>query len=247
MMSNSRRSPHAQNAGRRSSPPAAPKRRGDRPASPRERVVAAVVAMSIFVGVAALAWRAFSTARDESAAADAPPALTASTYSLWVSSGRIPPGPVELVAVLINHEGVEATFGVHAKVDRWDGSEWVPYGELVMCMDHWHCTAHIQSPGEVDAVPALGLTAQLGRPGPVERFTTDGLEPGWYRISQGSNERIVAATILEITEGVSAPAPLVAVDAPAISVTPAVVSADRAEVQRPRVTATHLDLEESGD
>ena len=229
-MSNSHPSRHAQNAERRSSPPAVRKRRGDRLASSRERVVAAVVAISVFVGVAAFAWRALSTPGDESAMVDAPPALTSSSYSLWLSSERIPPGPVELVAVLINHEGVDATFGVHADVDRWDGSEWVPYGELVMCMDHWHCTARIQSPGEVDAVPALGLTAQLGRPGPVERFTTDGLEPGWYRISQGSNERIVAATILEITEGASAPAPLVAVDAPAISVTPAVASADGAEV-----------------
>lgn len=196
----------------------------------RDRVVAAVVAVAIFVGVAALAWRAFSTAGDESAAAEAPRALTRSSYSLWLSSERVPPGPVELVAVLINHEDVEATFAVHAKVDRWGGSGWVAFGELVMCMDHWHCTARIQSPGEVDAVPALGLTAELGRPGPVERFTTEGLEPGWYRISQESNERIVAATILEITEGASAPAPLVAVDAPAISVTPAVVSSDRAGI-----------------
>jgi hypothetical protein len=134
------------------------------------------------------------------------------------------------VAVLVNHKGVEATFGVHAKVDRWDGRKWVPYGQLVMCMDHWHCTARIQPPGGDGAVPAIGLSAHPGSPGPVERFTTDGLDVGWYRISQEANEGIVAAAIFEIAEEASAPAPLVPIDAPAISVTPAVVSSDGGEI-----------------
>jgi hypothetical protein len=161
---------------------------------------------------------------------DAPPELPASPFSLWLSAERIPPGPVELVAVLVNHEGREALFGVHAKVDRWNGDGWVPHGELVMCMDHWHCTARIQSPGEVEGVPAIGFSAEPGNPGPVERFTTDGLEPGWYRIWQEANEGVVAAAILEIAEDASAPAPLVPVDAPAISVDPSVVPSGGAEL-----------------
>jgi hypothetical protein len=167
---------------------------------------------------------------DQTAPLDVPPALPASPFSLLLSAERVAPGPVELVAVLVNHEGVEATFGVHSKVDRWEGGEWIPYGELVMCMDHWHCTARVQPPGGVEAVPALGLSAQPGSPGPVERFTTEGLDVGWYRISQEANEGIVAAAILEIAEDGSVPAPLVRIDAPAISVTPAVVSPDGGEI-----------------
>jgi hypothetical protein len=167
---------------------------------------------------------------DQTAPLDVPPALPASPFSLWLSAERVAPGPVELVAVLDNHEGVEATFGVHAKVDRWKAREWVPYGDLVMCMDHWHCTARVQPPGGVGAVPAIGLSTQPGSPGPVERFTTDGLDVGWYRISQEANEGIIAAAIFEIAEDASVPAPLVRIDAPAISVTPAVVSPDGGEI-----------------
>lgn len=205
-----------------------------RPGSPlpptRERVIAGVVAIAVFVAVAAFAWRAFTTAGDETSPLDAPPALPASPFSLWLSAERVSPGPVELVALLVNDDGSEAIFGVLATVDRWDGREWVPYGELVMCMDHWHCTARVQPPEEIEAVPALGLSAEPGRPGPVERFTTDGLDVGWYRISQEANEAIIAAAIFEIAEDASVPVPLVPIDAPAISVTPAVVSPDGAEI-----------------
>jgi hypothetical protein len=166
----------------------------------------------------------------QTAPLDVPPPLPASPFSLWLSAERVAPGPVELVAVLVNHEGVEATFGVHAKVDRWEGGEWLLYGDLVMCMDHWHCTARVQPPGGVEAVPDIGLSAQPGSPGPVERFTTDGLDVGWYRISQEANEGIVAAASFEIAENASVPAPLVPIDSPAISVTPAVVSPDGGEV-----------------
>jgi hypothetical protein len=205
-----------------------------RPGSPlpptRERVIAGVVAITVFVAVAAFGWRAFTTAGDETASLDAPPALPTSPFSLWLSGERVPPGPVELVAVLVNHDGSNAMFGVWVMVDRWDGREWVPYGELVMCMDHWHCTARVQPPGEIEGVPDLGLSAEPGRPGPVERFTTEGLDAGWYRISQEANEGIVAAAVFEIAEGSPAPAPLVSIDAPAISVTPTLVSPDGVEI-----------------
>jgi hypothetical protein len=205
-----------------------------RPGSPlpstKERVIAGVVAVAVFVGVAAFGWRAFSTAGDQTASLAVPPALPASPVSLWLSAERVAPGPVELVAVLVNHDGVDAMFGVLANVDRWDGREWVAYGDLVMCMDHWHCTARVQPPQEVISVPSIGLSAEPERPGPVERFTIDGLDVGWYRISQQANEGIVAAAIFEIAEDAFLPAPLVPVDAPAISVTPALVSRDGGEV-----------------
>lgn len=99
-----------------------------------------------------------------------------------------------------------------------------------MCMDHWHCTARVQPPGEIDGVPAIGLSAEPGTPGPVERFTTDGLDVGWYRVSQEGNEGIAAAAIFEIAEGAPVPVPLVSIHAPAISVSPALVSPNGGDV-----------------
>lgn len=94
-----------------------------RPESPlpptRERVIAGVVAIAVFVIVAAFGWRAFTTAGDETVAVDGPPALLASPFSLRITAERVPPGPIELVALLVNHEGSDATFGVLATVDRW--------------------------------------------------------------------------------------------------------------------------------
>ncbi len=159
-----------------------------------------------------------------------PPAPADGPFSLWLSAERVPEGPAELVAILVNHEGVDATFGVYAKVDRWNGTEWIPYGDLVMCMDHWHCTARVELPGGSGGVPDIGLSAQPGIPGPVERFTTDGLEPGWYRISQEANEGVTAVGILEVAADAPDPTPMVSVDAPAISVTPALLPTSGGEV-----------------
>jgi hypothetical protein len=128
------------------------------------------------------------------------------------------------VALLVNDGTADVMFGVYAKVDRWNGDAWVPAGQLVMCMDHWHCTAQILAPGGSVEVPSIGLSPQPRVPGPVERFTTDGLQPGWYRISQVANEGITAAAVLEIADDAPAPAPLVPVDRPAISVSPALLS-----------------------
>lgn len=143
--------------------------------------------------------------------------------SLWLSAERVPPGPIDVVGVLLNHTGVDVMFGVAARIERWDGHDWVPRGGIAMCMDHWHCTAEAQPSIDGLAVPSIGLAPTLESPGPVERFTTAGLEPGWYRISQTANDGTVASGVLQITEDATAPAPLVPVDDPAISIHPAAV------------------------
>jgi hypothetical protein len=195
-----------------------------------ERVIAGVVGVAVFLGIGAFAWRALSTLGDEQTGSGRPPPLPHAPEELWLSADRVPPGPVELVAILVDLDGVDTTFGVQAAVERWDGDEWVAHGDLVMCMDHWHCTARIESPGGIEGVPAIGLSAEPGSPGPIERFTTDGLEVGWYRISQMSNEGTIAQAIVEIAVGAPAPAPLVPVDAPAISVSPALMPGAGGEV-----------------
>jgi hypothetical protein len=183
-----------------------------------------VVAIALSVVVGAFGWRVFSSLGDPVVSDHAPPPVAASPVSLWLSAERVPPGPVELVALLVNDGNSDVMFGVYAKIDRWNGDAWVPAGQLVMCMDHWHCTAQILSPGGSVEVPSIGLSPQPRVPGPVERFTTDGLQPGWYRISQVANEGITAAAVLEIADDAPAPAPLVPVDRPAISVSPALLS-----------------------
>jgi hypothetical protein len=196
----------------------------------RERVIAGVVGFAVFVAVGAFAWGALRTFGDEPTVADGPPPTPASPVTLWLSADRVPPGPVEFVGVLVDHEGVDATFGVFAEVQRWDGNEWGSYGYLVMCMDHWHCTARIKPSDSSGGVPDIGLGPRLGVPGPVERFTTAGLDVGWYRIVQTANEGVVATGIFEVADGAPSPAPLVNVDAPAISISPALVSPGGDEV-----------------
>lgn len=155
-----------------------------------------------------------------------PPPEEPSDYSLWLSAGQVPPGDVELVAVLVNHTGVEATFGVYAELDRWDGDSWEAYRHAGMCLDHWHCTARFQDLAGDLAVEDIGLGATVDQPGPVERFTVAGLDPGWYRLTQSAYEGPVAAGVFEVVEGATAPAPLWPLDVPAISVQPAVLPTD---------------------
>ena len=190
----------------------------------RERVIAGVVGFAVFAVVVAFAWGALSTVGDEPEVGDGPPPSPVSPVVLWLSANRVPPGPVELVGMLVDHEGVDATFGVFAGVERWDGSEGGRYGYVAMCMDHWHCTARIERSGGSVGVNDIGLGPRLGVPGPVERFTTEGLDVGWYRITQTANEGVVATGVFEVVDGAPLPAPLMSVDAPAISISPALVS-----------------------
>jgi hypothetical protein len=207
-----------------------PQRLGTSLRPARERMIAGVVGFAVFIAVGAFAWGALRTFGDEPTVTDGPPPPPASPVTLWLSADRVPPGPVELVGMLVDHEGVHATFGVFAEVEHWDGNEWGRYGYLVMCMDHWHCTARIERSDGSGGVPDIGLGPRLGVPGPVERFTTDGLEVGWYRVSQVANEGIVATGIVRVIAGASSPAPLVSIDAPAISISPALVSPEGDEI-----------------
>lgn len=86
----------------------------------------------------------------------APPPVAASPVSLWLSAERVPLGPIELVALLRNDGIADVMFGVYAKVDRWNGDAWVPAGQLVMCMDHWHCTPQILPPADRSRCRPLG-------------------------------------------------------------------------------------------
>lgn len=153
-----------------------------------------------------------------------PPPAEPSDVSLWLSAEEVPTAGAEVAAVLVNHTGVDVTFGVLAEVERWTGSTWDDHRQVGMCLDHWHCTARLTT--RVEAVEDIGLSPTSGLPGPVERFSTEGLDPGWYRISQTANEGVVASGILRVADDAAAPAPLWPTDAVAFSVQPVIVAAD---------------------
>jgi hypothetical protein len=150
-------------------------------------------------------------------------------------------------AVLINRTGATAMFGVPASIDRWDGSAWEPYRKLVMCLEDWHCTAHVRPAGEKLAAPAIGLGATQARPGPLERFSTRGLAVGWYRVTQSTNEGQVAAAIFEVAADAPTPAPLVPLDKPTISVMPALVPAHGAGVTLRTLVPAPSGVQSIGD
>jgi hypothetical protein len=152
----------------------------------------------------------------------APPAEPSSAVSLWMSADRVPTGPVEMVTVLRNHSDAEAVFGVLAEVDRWDGARWRPFGWVALCQDHWQCTARVETGGDRGAAD-IGILAPPGKAGAAERFTTEGLEPGWYRMSRVANEGVVATGVFEVTDSAPRPAPLWPLDEPAVVVQPALL------------------------
>jgi hypothetical protein len=184
---------------------------------------------AIAITVLLMATSCGRAARDD---LDAPPALEPSPYSLWLSAERVNVNqPTELVAALVNHDGVDATFGVFATIDRWDGRVWRPYRELLMCLSGWNCGDDPQRVGGDIAITDIGLSAKQGSVGTPQRFTTEGLSRGWYRITQHAHEDIVARAIFEVATDADPLAPLDPTDQPAISVTPVVVSPEGATVE----------------
>jgi hypothetical protein len=186
-------------------------------ATGREGEVSVVDAGPTGTDAPATTERATSTTVDDPSR---PPAEPDSPISLWLSADRVPPGPIEVVASVVDHGGTDVSFGVGAVVERWSGTAWQVVGGMSMCLDHWYCTATVQPGNGMVGVEDIGLGASPGRPGAAERFTLDGLEPGWYRISHAADDGQVAAGIIEVTTDAPAPAPLAPVNGPAISMQP---------------------------
>lgn len=149
----------------------------------------------------------------------APPAEPDAPFSLWISADAVPTGDAEVMAALVAHEDVADVFGALVSVEVWDGEAWQDRGHLVACLVGWQCTSTVERGGEV-AVPAIGLSAQVGRPGPLFRLSAEGLEPGWYRLSQTSNDGLVATGVLEVRDGAEEPVPLGALEDEQLFVTP---------------------------
>lgn len=194
----------------------------------RRRATRAATAALSVVAVAAVATGAVGLLRGSvPPPADTPPPPEApSPVSLWLSAEQVPPGDAEMVAVLVSNDGTEATFGVPAALERWDGSAWRAFRRTNMCLADWHCTARWYPPDapEVQGAEDIGLGVAAGSPGPVERFTVDGLDPGWYRVVQEAYGGVVARGVFEVAADAPAATPLWPTDAPAVSVQPGLLA-----------------------
>lgn len=196
------------------------------------RVAVGALAVAAVAGVTTAAVALLGPGPTPPADAPPPPAVDEGGVALWLSADRVPPGDVAVAAALVSRDGTTATFGVEADLERWDGDSWEPYRKTGLCLADWHCTARWYAPGapEVQGFNDIGLGVGPGAPGPLVRFTTDGLAPGWYRVVQESVDGVVAHGVLEVADGAPAPAPLWPEDSPAVTVQPPLVPASGGDV-----------------
>lgn len=162
-----------------------------------------------------------------------PPPEPASAVSIWLSAESVPEG-TDMVAVVVNDSAEELVFGATAELERWDGTAWVPSGGINLCLPS--CTP----PSFESAVPTMsdgwGASPTPGNPGPAMRFSTDGLDDGWYRLVQGP-----ASGVFEIADDAPAPAPLWSLDTASVQPSPALTGLRGTRVALGAVTADVSD------
>lgn len=155
-----------------------------------------------------------------------PPIVPLGDVGLWLSSERVPVGPSEIVAVLVNDSDRAVTFGLFTTLDRWDGSDWVPLGQLDMCLINWPCVGGLSASDEPSSVPDIGLAPTALEPGPPQRFSTDGLDAGWYRLTQQDTSGGDVSAVFEIAGSAPRPAPLRPIDRQGLEIAPALLTSD---------------------
>jgi len=140
----------------------------------------------------------------------APPTVAADG-DFWVSAAQVRPGDDLVVIPLTSTGPVGELF-------RWDDGVWDAYRLIRFCPDHWGCSGSLEPYAE-----NWGGADLLVLPGETLRFSTEGLDAGWYRVGDGGQ--------FQITADAAQPAPLSPVDAPALSVYPALLPVSGGEVQ----------------
>lgn len=179
----------------------------------RARAVLAVAAVLVLVAGVALAVQALggddgpeqlhAGPSGPSTSTSAPPAVDAAAPHLWLSATDIPTAGADVAVQLVDPTRAGDTYGVAAQVERWDGERWVDPVHAALCTDFWGCTGEIGGSG---AVPDIGLSAESGR-GPLTWLRVEGLEPGWYRLSQTANEGTVATASFRVGDDAAAQPP----------------------------------------
>lgn len=179
----------------------------------RARAVLAVAAVLVLVAGVALAVRGLggddgpeqvhAGPSGPSTSTSAPPAADTAAPHLWLSATDVPTAGADVAVQLVDPTLSGDTYGVAARVERWDGEQWVDPVHAALCTDFWGCPGEIRGSG---AVPDIGLSARSGR-GPLTWLRIEGLEPGWYRLSQTANEGTVAAAPFRVREDAPAQPP----------------------------------------
>ena len=167
--------------------------------SGRGAALAVVVALAGATALVGCAGDDPSPEAEAPASEAVPPAVDRTAAHLWLSAEQVPPEGGDLAVVLVDPGRSGDTWGVAADVDRWDGAGWERLDRARVCMDFWDCVGQI---GGVDAVEDIGLTA--APVGPLTWLRTGALDPGWYRLTQTSDEGTVAAGRFEVRAGAEA-------------------------------------------
>ena len=197
-------------------------RRGRR----RRRARLAGVGAAAVVVVAALAVGGMSLLDRAPAPPVAPPPEPTVGAHLWLSADRVPPG-AEVVGVLVDESGGGEVFDQYASVERWVDGAWVDRHEpLLWCLPTDRCAPTVMEPGSMVDFQPVEIAPEPALPGPAMRMSTEGLEPGWYRISHTARSGVVAAAVLEVAEGAIPAAPLAPLDERSLAVARPVVSTD---------------------
>ena len=196
-----------------------------RKAKRRRALVRVGTTAGVFVAIlaAALVMRPWGGSSDP-ATMVSPPPEPSRPVEMQVVPDRVTPGDVVTVVLHANADN-GLTFGVAAELERWDGAEWRPAGEVGLCLVEWGCVGTVTS--RLEAVAAIGLGAVPGRPGPSTLMSTDGLSDGWYRVTQlAALGEGVATGVFEVRTGSNAAPPAPPGDEVRLSVEPALVSPD---------------------
>ena len=185
--------------------------------------------------------------------AGAPPAEpTDGDAFVWIGPDRVPPG-ADLAVALVSRTGADLIGGVGMTVERWDGASWQAYGFAGLCVDGWRCAGSVTRDGD-GGVLDIGIG-----PGTAMRLSTNGLERGWYRLSEGVTDMSATpapdgsrpggavAGQFEVTDDAPQPAPLPPTDGVATSVHPALLAQPGGAVTLSPVVPPNADGSQTSD
>lgn len=132
-----------------------------------------------------------------------PPPVDVRGPHIVLTPSALPPSGGDIALIVANPGSSLLNFGLTGKLDRWDGSRWMPYRTFDTAPTSWASTGSLHGLGESVAVLSIGLGAAAHGYGPAEWVRVSGLPVGYYRLSQGG-----ASGVLEIREASAAPVPL---------------------------------------
>jgi hypothetical protein len=155
--------------------------------------VAAVVVAVVGGGVL------FGALRDDEPApgvrvAPGPPPVDATRPHVVVVPSVLPPEGGQVALVVANPTAQVVGHGVGGAVEVWRSGRWQAYADFQSSLSSWRGLGTIRP--EIDAWPAIGLSAEPRAYGPLEWVQVEDLPAGSYRFSREG-----VAGVLEIREG----------------------------------------------